>query len=343
MFDLADPATVGGRPVPLPAGIAAAAALLAAAACPLVAGLRTDAAGATAAAALAGRLSAVLDHADSAALLRDLDAMRRGGWIVATPAAARASADLLLFVGDPEAELRAWLAADRPPTLGAAAAPRRVLTLAAGEDLAGRLGTLRALVKRRRLPASPALGTLAEALLAARYGVIVWSAARLTALDVALLAGLIDDLNATTRCAGLPLPPPGNAAGVAQALGAATGFACRIGFRDGIARHDPWRYDAARLAASGEADAALWLDALGEGPPPWAGQVKLVALAPPGTRFAAPPAVALAVGRPGIDHAAALVDPLAATLLAVMAEQPAAAPPSAADLLGRIHRALPPC
>ena len=355
MFDLADPATVGGRTVPLAEGIEAAAALLAAAACPLIAGLRTDAAGAAAAAALARRLSAVLDHADSAAALRDLEAMRRFGWIVATPAAARASADLVLFIGDPPAALRAWLAADRPPTLapplGADAAPRRVLTLAAGEDLAARLGTLRACLKGRRLPAPPDLAALAETLRQARYGVIVWSAALLDALAVEMLAGLIEDLNATTRFAGLPLPLPGNAAGVAQALGAATGFPFRIGFRDGIARHDPWRYDAARLAASGEADAALWLDAFGEGPPAWAGQVKLVALAPQGARFAAPPAVALAVGRPGIDHAAALVHPLAATLLAVTPPHPVAArgasadaaPPAAAALLGRIQQALPPC
>ena len=344
MFDLADPATVGGRTVPLAEGIEAAASLLAAAACPLIAGLRTDAAGATAAAALARRLSAVLDHADSAAALRDLEAMRRFGWIVATPAAARASADLVLFIGDPPAALRAWLAADRPPTLSAGASPRRVLTLAAGEDLAARLGTLRACLKGRRLPVPPDLAALAETLRQARYGVIVWSAALLDALAVQMLAGLIEDLNATTRFAGLPLPLPGNAAGVAQALAAATGFPFRIAFRDGIARHDPWRYDAARLAAGGEADAALWLDAFGEGPPAWAGQVKLVALAPQGARFAAPPAVALAVGRPGIDHAAALVHPLAATLLAVMPQRPAdAAPPGAADLLGRIQQALPPC
>ena len=334
MFDLADhPAMVDGRPVALADGIAAAASLLAAAACPLIAGLRTDDAGARAAATLARRLGAVLDHAESDTALRDLDAMRRGGWIVATPAIVRANADCVLLVGDIPPALRAWLTLDRPPPFGAA--PRRVVTLAAAADVTAQLGRLRAAAKRRggALPAD--LADLLAALQAARYGAIVWSAAALSGRAVEMLCGLIEDLNASTRCAGLPLPQPGNAAGVAQALAAATGFPFRLAFRDGIARHDPWRYDAARMAGSGEADAALWLDALGEGPPAWAARVRLVALAPPGARFAAAPAVALAVGRPGLDHAAALVHPLAATLLAVVPETPAATP-SAADLLGRI-------
>lgn len=78
-------AAIDGRAVPVAEAVAAAAALLGRAAAPLIAGLRTDDAGARAAAALARRLDAVLDHAESAAALRDLAAMRGTGWIVATP------------------------------------------------------------------------------------------------------------------------------------------------------------------------------------------------------------------------------------------------------------------
>ncbi len=129
---------------------------------------------------------------------------------------------------------------------------------------------------------------------------------------------------------------------MAQALGWETGFPFRVAFRDGIARHDPWRYDATRMAASGEADAALWIDALGGGPPPWQARVKLAVLAPPDLRFAVAPDVALAVGRPGIDHAAALFHPVAFALLAALPTAPQQRP-TAADLLGRIAAALPPC
>lgn len=345
MFDLPDQgAAIGGRAAALPDAVAAAATLLRNAACPLIAGLRTDAAGASAAAALARRLDAVLDHAESETALRDLAVMRTTGWIVTTPALARAHADVVLLVGDGHAD--AWpafsarLALDRPPTLDPDRTPRRVLTLAPGADLTARLGLLRALAKGRALPAPEDMAALAAALRGARYGVAVWSAGRLDALAIEMLCGLIDDLNAHTRFAGLPLPAPGNAAGVAQALGWETGFPFRVAFRGGIARHDPWRYAATRMVESGEADAVLWLDALGGGPPSWQKPVQLVALAPPGARFPAAPAVAIAVGRPGIDHAAALHDPGVAALLAVGPAAPGPLP-SAADLLGRIAGALP--
>ncbi len=232
-------AAIGRRAATLDEAVAAAASLLRGAACPVIAGLRTDIAGAQAAAALAVRIGAALDHVEAAAALRDLDAMRQGGWIVATPALARARADLVLIVGpgllDAWPELPAGLALDRPPTLFPERA-RRVLHLCPGRAplqnaepigrdpgaLLEQLGLLRALVAGRTVAAPEArLRTLrgaAAALRGARYGVAVWSAAQLDALTIAMLCGLIDDLNAATRFAGLPLPAPGNAAGVAQAL-----------------------------------------------------------------------------------------------------------------------------
>ena len=341
MFDLGEaPAAIGGKRVTLNEAIDAAAQLLGAAALPVIAGLRTDAAGAVAAAALARRLRGVLDHAESDAALRDFAAMRSAGWITATPMLVRAEADVVLLVGDMQAGIGAMLALDRPPRLDEAQRPRRVLRFAIGADVTERLGCLRACVKQRAFAAPPELAALAGDLRAARYGVVVWAAPALPALAVEMLCGLIEDLNANTRFAGMPLPGAGNVAGVAQVLGWETGFPFRVAFRDGVPVHDPWRYEATRLVDNGEADAALWLDALGEGPPPWRRAVKLVALAPPGARFAAAPEVALAVGRPGVDHASALFDAAAATLLASGPATSRGGPP-AADLLDRIAAALP--
>ena len=343
MFEFADAeAAIGGQAVTLAQGIAAAAAMLGVAAAPVIGGLRTDVAGAVAAAALARRLGAVLDHAESAAALSDLAAMRIEGGIVTTPAQARALADCLLIVGDIGPEFLALLAPGRPPPLDAEQRPRQVLRLAAGADVTQRLGLLRALVKRRGVAAANELVTLAAALRAARYGVVVWSGMQLPPLAVEMLCGLIEDLNDATRFAGLPVPAPGNAAGVAQALTWETGFPFRMAFREGVPRHDPWRYDAARMATSGEADAVLWVDALGGGPPPWQGRVKLVALVPPRVSFAAAPEVTLAVGRPGVDHAAVLYHPAAFGLLATLPTAPQARP-TATEILGRIAAALTPC
>ncbi|MBN9509323.1 MAG: tungsten formylmethanofuran dehydrogenase [Alphaproteobacteria bacterium] len=338
------PATIGARAASLDEAVAAAAALLGRARAPVIAGLGTDIAGAQAAAALAARIDAVLDHAEAPALLRDLDAMRQGGLVLTTPAQARARADLVVLVGpglgEAWPELPARLGLDQPPTLFPDR-QRTVLPLDVSAAPAVRLGLLRALLAGRAVAAAPAeraaLAPAVAAFSAAQYAVVVWSAARLEALAVDMLAGLIADRNARARCAGLPLSAPGNAAGVAQALGWESGFPVRVGFRDGIARHDPHRYDAARLVDSGEADAALWIDAFGNAAPPWRRLLPTVALT--AAPLPAAPDVAIGVGRPGVDHDAVLYAAATAGLAAMRAQAPSAAPTVAA-VLARISAAI---
>ncbi len=321
-----------------------AAALLSAKTCPVIAGLGTCAAGAEATASLAEACGATLDHAHSDALLSDLGAMREYGWIVATPLLARARADTVLLVG---------AGLDRfalPPTPSLTPeAPRRVLRLSP-DGLLQRLGVVRALVAGRPVAsgADPdgALASLAETLRAARYGVAVWSGGTMEEIEVEALCGLISDLNAKTRWAGLPLPAPGNAEGVARALGWKTGFPVRIGFGRGRAEHDPWRLDAARMVESGEADAAVWVQAIEPGPPPWERRIPLVAVTAPGAQFAEPPEVAITVGRPGVDHDAVLFSAEAGGLVAVRAEVPRDVPTVASvlnDITAALREQAAPC
>jgi formylmethanofuran dehydrogenase subunit B len=359
-------ASTGGRDASLDEAIAAAAGILGASRCPVVAGLGTDIAGAEAAIALARQLGGAFDHMNGAAALHDLDVMREAGWIVTSPQQTRALADLVLLVGPVLTE--AWprlaerLRLDAPPVL-TPDRKRRVIRLCPGragalpglgeagvetigsatEDLPVMLGVLRAQVAGRR--ARPLrrqmklLSDCAAALRAARYGVAVWSAAHLDALAIEMLCGLIDDLNAKTRFAGLPLPPEDNAAGVIQAAGWLTGFPIRTGFGRGKPEHDPWRFDAARMVESGEADAALWIAACSPEPPAWRRRVPLIALAAEGTHFGAPPDVAFTVGRPGVDHDAVMLDGYMGALAAKPASAPGSAP-SVAEILRRIAEAL---
>jgi formylmethanofuran dehydrogenase subunit B len=333
-------ASIRGRPATADEAAREVARLLAASRLPVIAGLGTDAAGAVAAARLAQACGGVLDHAHADALLRDLGAMREYGWIVATPLLARARADMVLLVG-PGLD---GFALPPAPTLDPGAA-RRVLCFAPphGDLLAG-LGVLRALAAGRPVApgADPAgeVARLADALRSARYGVAVWSAGAMTEMEIEAVCGLVSDLNAGTRWAGLPLPAPGNAMGVAQALAAETGFPVRVGFAGGRAEHDPWRFAAARLVASGEADALVWVGALDTGPPPWGNEVPLVALTAPGAPdLAEPAAVAVEVGCPGVDHDAVLYDGEVAALVAVRASTPSSAP-SVAAWLGAVVAAL---
>lgn len=348
-------AFVAGRPVPLEEALDAASGLLARSRLPVLAGLSTDIAGVQEALRLGRVLGGVVDHMHADAMLRDLGVMRDSGWIVTTPLQARARADLLLLVGPGLGE--AWpeiterLLSVAPD--GAESA-RRIIRLCPGRgagevasgaetigtvaELLPRLSALRALVAGRTVQGSAAqlrgLAACAEALRAARYGVAVWSAAHLDPLAIAMLCGLIEDLNAHTRFAGLPLAPGDNAAGAAQAAGWLTGFPLPVGFGRGVPEHDPWRFSAPRLVESGEADAVLWISACRPEPPPWHG-LPVVALTAPGTRFTAPPEVAITVGRPGIDHDAVMFDPRIGGLAACAAEAPTAAP-RVAEVLARL-------
>jgi formylmethanofuran dehydrogenase subunit B len=208
------------------------------------------------------------------------------------------------------------------------------------------LAALRALANGRNTSldaaATTPLRTLAAALTAANFGVAIWSAAALEPLAIEMLCGLIDDLNKTTRFAGLPLTPPNNAEGVTQATAWITGFPIRTGFTGPNPEHDPWRFDAQRLIASGEADAAIWISAHAPIPPPWGNAVPTIALVPTGTHFDTPPSVVFQVGHPGEDHDAMLYNPALGGIAFTAATTPQSIP-TVAETLTAITAALPPC
>jgi formylmethanofuran dehydrogenase subunit B len=351
---LLDGATIGGQPASERAALAEAAALLGRSRNPVIAGLGTDVAGARAAIELGRRIGACIDHMHAASVLRDLDVMRQAGWIVTTPLQLRARADFVVRVGP---GLHGRLSVGGPPTLAPGQA-RRVIRLFPGdatlesgaETIAGDpdelpqiLACIRALVAGRAVSLEPArlapLRRCAEAMAAARFGVAVWSSEHLDALAIEMLCGLIDDLNKTTRFAGLPLDAADNLAGVMQVAGWQTGLPIRTRLGPDTAEHDPWRFDTARMIASGEADAALWISALTATPPPWSRAVPTVALVSPRTRFSQPPAVAVSVGRPGVDHDAVLFNAAIGTLAFTPASAPRAST-RVADALDRIAGSL---
>jgi formylmethanofuran dehydrogenase subunit B len=367
-----DQAWIAGKPAALAAAVAAAAEILGASRHPLVAGLGTDIAGARAAIALARRIGAAIDHSDSGALLRDLDVMRSGATVLTTPGEARLRADRLLLVGPgligpglaetwPQLSqaLRAgtrrtpndggparrifWLCPGREAAIGGAQAAFEVVGKEPA-DLPALLSALRARCAGR--PAgrtgvsAKTLDQIASDLKTSRFGIAIWSAAALDALVIEMICGLLNDLNATTRFCGLPLPPADNATGVLQVCGWMTGLPMGTGFGRGFAEHDPWLFDSERLADSGEADCALWISAYRAAVPAWRAQLPIIALTDQGAAFAAPPRVHIRVGRPGVDHGAVQYLPPSGTLAAVDAAQPSATI-SVADAIGRIASALP--
>jgi formylmethanofuran dehydrogenase subunit B len=286
---------------------------------PVIAGLGTDVAGARAAIRLARRVGAVLDQEDSGALLRYLDVARDAGIMTITPREAGLRADVLVWVGDlhinmwghvarmirgSHKEAIVWLCPDRHRAseemgqlVGRAPADLPVVLAALRATLAGRP------VGRAPVPAKT-LAKLAAQLQAARFGVVVWSAAFNDALTTEMLCGLINDLNLKTRFSGVPLPPDDNALGVLQVCGWMSALPPRTGFARGFAEHDPWRFDARRLVESGEADCVLWISAYHSARPPWRSDVPTIALTGRNASFFPRPRVHIEVGRPGLDHSA---------------------------------------
>jgi formylmethanofuran dehydrogenase subunit B len=359
-------ASVGGEPASLDEAARAAARLLAQSRQPLIAGLGADIAGARAAIALAERTGGVIEHMHSAALMRDLDSLRETGVMLTTPLEARVRADVVMLVGDGFTETWPRLAErllEPPARPEDAEVKRRIIWLAPatgerlrgfegdveiwgagrGATLAASLAALRARAKGRPVADAPislsALDALATVLKGARFGVAVWTAASLSALEIEMLHGLVRELNETTRFSTLPLPAPDNGSGVLAACGWMTGFPMRTGFGPGGPVHDPWRFDAERLVASGESDCVLWISAFGAAPPAWAEAAKVIALCGRTAQFAKAPDVLIAIGRPGVDHDAVMHLPEAGTLGAVTASAPSAAP-SAAEALERIGACL---
>jgi formylmethanofuran dehydrogenase subunit B len=356
-------AWIDGRPVPLHAATAEAARLLAASRVPVVAGMGADIAGARAAIALAERIGAAVDHMNSDALLRDVEVMRTAGMMLTTPNEARLRADLLLLIGAglveawPELPDRLFLRPPVAPTDAKAiwlcpggdpaklSGPAKVQVVGRNrQDLPVLLAALRARIAGRPVGkialSAKALDAFAADLRAARFGVAVWSAAELDTLPIEMLCGLVADLNATTRFSGLALAAPDNALGVLQACGWMTGFPMRTSFGRGFPEHDTWRFEAARLVESGEADCVLWISAYRAVAPAWERQVPLIALTGQDARFRQTPRVQIDVGRPGADHDAVEHDPATGTLVPVAAKSPSEAI-SVAAALAQIAAALP--
>ncbi|WP_375465388.1 formyltransferase [uncultured Methylobacterium sp.] len=284
--------------------IAAAAALLADARAPILAGLNADVAAIRAAYRLAGTIGASVDTLGAAGTYAELGSLSRTGAMTTTPAEAVGRADVVLLVGATAgtAAIAGTLRGTKPVRGRAAGSERTVLSLegSAAADPATVIAHLRACAKGH-LAADAALGTVARALSAARYGVVLYDPAELGELGVEMLQGLVRDVNEAARCFALALDGADQDRAVVQVAAWTTGQAPRTGFGRRVPEHDPWRFDAGRQVAAGEADAVLWLSTLPAAPPPWLMGLPAVALVGAGSPEAAPGTaeIVIAVGVPG--------------------------------------------
>jgi formylmethanofuran dehydrogenase subunit B len=360
---------VSGRAASLDEAVAAAAEILRGSRQPLFAGLATDVAGLRAVMRLAERTGGIVDHLGSDGLFRNLRVVQDSGWMTTTLSEVRNHMDLLLIVGPDPTPLfprffercvapRQTLFADAratPPVvrLGPAAeagdAIRAEALLCAIERLPEVVAALRCLLNGRPLQAAeiaglPAatLSALAERLKAAAYGVVTWIAGAFNFAGAELLtqalADLVRDVNQVTRCAALPLTGTDNVMGAHQVCSWQTGVPLRTSFAAGAPAHDPLLYGTARLLGAREADVLVWISTFRPLAPPIT-DVPTIVLAASPLRFERQPEVQIPVGTPGIDHGGEIfrTDGVVALPLTALHD---AGRPRAADVLGRIDRAL---
>jgi formylmethanofuran dehydrogenase subunit B len=351
-------AWIGNREASLQDAAGEAAKLLQSSRCPVFS-FDTDVHGTRAAIALAERIGAAYDHVDGAALAHETALLTDRGSTTVAPGEARRRADVVVIVGElPEAHRRLLLEfAVTGPDLPAAAeraffsvgniAPaldgkRKVTPLTCeGHGLAATLAGLRAQCAGRQVTAPVKnFDRFAAALAKARYPVFLYSGHSADALALEMLQGLISDLNASGRAAGLLLPASESGWGAALASGWMTGFPPRTGFSRGFPEFDPWRFDVARMIADGEADCHLWISGDPERPPPKArnGLPLIVCARTDGP--AAGAAVTVGIGQAGLDHDGVVYSAQVGTLIAAVARTRSERS-AAADILRAIATAIP--
>ncbi len=353
-------AFVQGKAQPLAVALARAAHILSDSHHPLFFGMGADMAAGREAVRLAERLGGVVDHMHSPVQSRLNRAMQDSGLVWTTPLEARQRADVVLLLGEtatrsPVAKL---LETTRPDAAFASGARRRMIrvnaagkgasshaAIAAGsEDLPKTLAILSCILNGNRVPAraakSPqydALRAAAETLRNAQFGVIVWSPRDIDAVTIELLTRIADELNRQTRWSTIPLHCASNAAGIDQLLGWSCGYPARTGFGRGFPEYDEWRFDARRLLAAGEVDAAVWISTMESDVPATPANLPLISIVRPGAKPARPADVAIEVGEPGVDHDGELYDVATMSIRSFTAVRPSALP-AAADTLASLGR-----
>jgi formylmethanofuran dehydrogenase subunit B len=367
--------SVKGKDVALAAAVKEAAKLIGKAKLPLFGGLATDVEGMRAVLALAERAGGIVDHALSAVGERNLKILQTSGWITTTLTETRNRADLIIIAGSDIHRLhpRFFERIISPPDsmFGVTAPKRTVVFIGKGLDRSGAKGSkigevvtigcndedaghvvalLRARLRGFKVAPRKQSGVtlaeidaLAERCRKAAYGVVVWAPPSLdfphAELAVEQFTGLVKDLNPTIRFAGLSL---GGAKGAPTAASVSTwisGYPLRVSYASGAPDYDPYRWDIGRMLGDGEGDLLVWVAAISPdlAPPPT--KVPTIVLVTPGLALAAPPAVFVPIGTPGLDHAGRLirVDNVMSLPLKDLGR---AELPSAAEMLSAIEAAL---
>ena len=367
---------IAGKAVSLQEAVAKAATLLADTKQPVIGGCATDVNGMRALLSLADRTGAVVDNMGFNAARNNFLTLQDSGWMNTTLAEVKNRCDLLLVIGTDleaviprfferylwneamhlaDAQKRQVVYLGKAPSGNASTSPNgeKAEVLACADDaLPEVVAVLRALVKGQPIRAEHAGGiavadlqSIADKLLAAKYGVVTWGAGALginnhAELIVQTVSEMIKDINSScTRCSGLPLAGKEGDLTANQVCGWTTGYPARVCFSKGFPEYDPYLYDTKSMLSNGEADALLWVQAFNVNAVPRIVNQPTIVIGRSGMKLDKEPDVFIPVGTPGIDHEghAYRTDNVVAIRLKKLRDSGL---PSTADVLSAIEHAL---
>lgn len=352
-------AWIGSRTVPLSAAIEQVAKLLAKSRCPVFS-LNSDIHGCRSLIALAERVGATYDHVNGRDLVHEIALHTDIGGFFATATEIRRRADLVIVVGDvppshhelllsladskpdlPHERRRRWLhIAGRAGSTSGEQLPRRLKTVEVGSPdfpIDAVLGILRASLAERKTAATlDNIDVFLDAMVDASFPVFVFSHFN-DAPSLAMLQGMLTDINKTQRATALFLPSDEDAWGLVLASTWMTGFPPRTGFSTGSPVYDPWLCDVDRMIAEKEADLHLWVSEGDEAPPAKRGLAKIALVGSDGPVAGA--AVTIRIGRAGIDHDGVVYSSRIGTFRSVAARAPSDLP-SVSMIVDQLQHAL---
>jgi formylmethanofuran dehydrogenase subunit B len=330
---------VNGEPVSLEQAAQHAATLLNQSKQPVIGGMASDINGLRAAMSLADKSRATVDSMDSDSAFRNLLVLQDTGWMTTTLTEVRNRVDLLVVVGsdiekdyprffermvwndesmfDYDTSEREVIYLGPQPSGTASTSPQgkkaQVLPCA-DADLPEVLSVLRALSKGKTVQAEQvggiaisALSELADKLKAARYSVIVWASGSMkfahAEVTIQTLCEMIKELNADTRCSGLPLGGKEGSTSVYNVSSWQAGYPMRTSFNRGFPDYDPYLADSNTMLENGEVDCLIWVSSFNTERTPPRTAVPTIVVGRSGMVFEQEPEVYIPVGVPGIDHA----------------------------------------
>jgi formylmethanofuran dehydrogenase subunit B len=334
---------IDGKEADFGAAVAAIAKALSASRQPLIVIEAIDLAGAAAAVELARAAGSVLDHAEPT----NVRLMQDQGWIGTTQGEAVLRADAVLLTGPLAPGLAHDEAfrklTDRPGRalyyIGPAAAAPNLpgLTVIDTGNAAAleSIGVLRALVAGRPVKAEAAMAAHAEKLKAAKYGIAAFSTGALDDLTGMALAGLVEELSATTRWTALPLGTPAGQSELIRMCLGLTRLPPPLSFARAVAQHDPWLYGATNILKRGESDLVVWIAASERPMPEWTMRAPRVVAISSHRQPLRGVGLQVETGVPGVDHAA-ILEPAELGAFAALTPATQSTRPTAAAVLRAI-------